>query len=162
MSAEYPYQVEIAQNWADALVKKSDTIASEIVDLFLSAFAGIEFLITRDRLDYSQAVMRVIMSDHSLDTIAVTLDGIARTVENVDDLWIIPDYTFLAAELGEEIQHSLPILMEILRDDSVSHDIIAIAEHSPVFDNQLWAKIKELAEDLLENVKPMALERLKT
>ena len=41
------------------------------------------------------------MSDHGLDTMAVTLDGIARTVENVDDLWIIPDYTFLAKELGE-------------------------------------------------------------
>jgi hypothetical protein len=79
----------------------------------------------------------------------------------VDDLWIAPDYTILAAKLGEEIKHSLPRLMKVLHDDSVSHDIIAIAEHSPVFDNQLWVKIKELVEDLLENVKPMALEMLK-
>jgi hypothetical protein len=53
--------------------------------------------------------------------------------------------------------------MEILCDDSVPHDIIAIGEHSPVFDIQLWAKIKELLEDLLENeMKPMALESLNT
>ena len=66
----------------DALVKKSDIIASEIVDLFLSAFTDEEFLDTRDRPEYSLAVMRVIMSDHGLDTMAVTLDGIAREVEN--------------------------------------------------------------------------------
>jgi hypothetical protein len=45
MIAEYPYQVWITQNWA---------------------FADIVFLTTRDRLNYSQAVMRVIMSDHTL------------------------------------------------------------------------------------------------
>jgi hypothetical protein len=45
--------------------------------------------------------MRVIMSDHGLDTMAVTLDGIARTVENVDDLWINPEYKTMAAELGK-------------------------------------------------------------
>jgi hypothetical protein len=163
MSTEYPYQAEIIQNWVDALVKKSDIIASEIVDLFLSAFTDEEFLDTRDRPEYSLAVMRVIMSDHGLDTMAVTLDGIARTVENVDDLCINPNYTSMAAEIGKVIQHSLPILMELLRDDSVPHDIIAIGEHSPVFDIQLWAKIKELVEDLLENVmKPMALESLNT
>jgi hypothetical protein len=160
---EYSYQVEIIQNWVDTLVKKSDIIASEIVDLFLSAFTDEEFLDTRDRPEYSLAVMRVIMSEHGLDTMAVTLDGIARTVENVDDLWIKPDYTTMAADLGKVIQHSLPILMEILRDDSVPHDIIAIGEHSPVFDIQLWAKIKVLVEDLLENdLKLMALESLNT
>ena len=58
--------------------------------------------------------MRVIMSDHGLDTMAVTLDRIARTVENVDELWIKPDYTNMAADLGKVIQYSLPTLMEIM------------------------------------------------
>ena len=156
------YQEGITRNWVDALAKKSDIIASELVDLFLSAFADTEFLISQDWLDYSLAVMREIMSDRGLDIMATTFKRITSTVENVDDIHISPDYTIMAEVLGGKVQLSLPRLMEVLRDDSVPYDIIAAIDEelSPVFENQLWANLQVLVEDFLEFLKTEALVAL--
>ena len=156
------YQEGITRNWVDALAKKSDIIASELIDLFLSAFADTEFLISRDRLDYMLAVMREIMSDRGLDIMATTFNRITSTVENMDDVHISPDYTIMAEVLGGKVQLSLPKLMEVLRDDSVPYDIIAAIDEelSPVFENQLWANLQVLVEDFLEFLKTEALVAL--
>ena len=145
-----------------SLLKLHEDALMQDLDLFLLAFAHTEFLISRDRLDYSLAVMREIMSDRGLDIMATTFKRITSTVENIDDIHISPDYTIMAEVLGGKVQLSLPRLMEVLRDDSVPYDIIAAIDEelSPVFENQLWANLQVLVEDFLEFLKTEALVAL--
>ena len=60
-------EIQILQNWTEALGKESDTIATVVVDHFISTFVDDEFFGSqRDPHSYTQTVMRGIMSDDGL------------------------------------------------------------------------------------------------
>ena len=107
------------------------------MDFFETSYLDVDFLDSRDRGDYSKAVAELIISVEGLNIIADIATEIASTVENMDKLQIIPDYTNFAKYLGMHIDDSLPRLMEVLHDDGVPQDVIACLQKSHTLDTQL-------------------------
>ena len=89
-------EIQILLNWMEALGKKSDTIATVVVENFISTFV--------DPHSYTQTLM----SDDGLKNIADTTAEITRTVEHVDKLSYASELDIDNADnVGGIIQHYL-------------------------------------------------------
>ena len=150
---------EIIENLALALAKKEDTIATAVFDFFETAYSDDYFLDSRDRHDYSKAVIGIIMSVDGIETITNIVVETASTVVNIDNLHdlMAPNYETVAGTLGKEIKDSLPRLMEVLHDDSVPQDVIANLDRSSVLDEQLMEEIRAMIANALATWKTRAL-----
>ena len=150
---------EIIENLALALAKKEDTIATAVFDFFETAYSDDYFLDSRDRHDYSKAVIGIIMSVDGIETITNIVVETASTVVNIDNLHdlMAPNYEAVAGFLGKEIKDSLPRLMEVLHDDSVPQDVIANLDRSSVLDEQLMEEIRAMIANALATWKTRAL-----
>ena len=90
---------EVWRNWRNALGKMIDTIASAVVDHFISTFVDDDFFGShQDPHDYTQTVMKGIMSDDGLENIAASTEEITRTVENMDNINMAAILTKCGAE----------------------------------------------------------------
>jgi hypothetical protein len=148
---------EIIENLALALAKKEDTIATAVFDFFETAYSDDYFLDSRDRHDYSKAVIGIIMSVDGIETITNIVVETASTVVNIDNLHAAPNYEAVAGFLGKEIKDSLPRLMKVLHDDSVPQDVIANLDRSSVLDEQLMEEIRAMIANALATWKTRAL-----
>ena len=150
---------EIIENLALALAKKEDTIATAVFDFFETAYSDDYFLDSRDRHDYSKAVIGIIMSVDGIEAITNIVVETASTVVNIDNLHdlMAPNYETVAGTLGKEIKDSLPRLMKVLHDDSVPQDVIANLDRSSVLDEQLMEEIRAMIANALATWKTRAL-----
>jgi hypothetical protein len=80
-------------NLRKAVDKKNDTLATAVVEPFISAFMDVKFLGSkRGDHRYTRTVMRGIMSKEGLESIAA-FEEVTRSVDNVDNVsyWAEPE-----------------------------------------------------------------------
>ena len=146
------YKVTILE-WKETVVIKSDTIATAVVDQFISAFLDDKFFGSeRDPHCYTQTVMRGIMSEEGLENIDEVIEEVTKSVDNVDKFPYAGELEMGLAEcLGNKIQHNLQRLLEILHDLKLFQEpwlpTYTKAEISSIFQNQFLEKTKEICKD---------------